>query len=76
MPDGDPASLRCLAEGCQRASHRRGLCPAHYDLARRRVRRGETTWEQLEQSGQCLPARPRRLPWRDERTPPEGRQTP
>ena len=41
---------------------RRGLCRSCYGMACRRIQRGETTWEQLEREGQCLPAK--RHPWR------------
>jgi hypothetical protein len=56
----------CLAPGCRcRVRLTRGLCPAHYSQAARRVSGGETTWQQLEAAGQCLPVR--RSPWRDGR---------
>jgi hypothetical protein len=56
----------CLAKGCRRRVRlTRGLCPAHYGQAARRVAEGEATWQQLEAAGLCLPAR--RTPWRDGR---------
>ena len=51
----------CLL-GCGHATLRRGLCVTHYHLAWERVRRGEVTWQELEQAGQAGPGKPRRLP--------------
>jgi hypothetical protein len=57
----------CLAEGCRRRVRLTwGLCAAHYRQAARNVAAGETTWQELEQSGACLPAG--RSPWYDGRT--------
>lgn len=33
----------------------RGLCNRCYSLLSARVRKGETTWEELEKQGKCLP---------------------
>ena len=55
------APVACLS-GCGRPAQRRGLCVSCYRKVSRRVWGGETTWEQLECEGHCLPAKPH--PWR------------
>jgi hypothetical protein len=56
------APVGCVL-GCGRPAICRGLCVTHLRLARQRVRRGDTTWAQLEAAGQAWQPRPPRLPW-------------
>lgn len=51
--------LQC-PEGARAFAVTRGLCAGCYQRSSHRVRRGETTWEALEQEGQALP--PQRRP--------------
>lgn len=42
----------CLIPGCDREKIEvRGICLAHYRVAREKVDGGETTWEELEAMG-------------------------
>jgi hypothetical protein len=54
----------CLGCGAVEAAIARGLCPACFACANRQVKRGTTSWAQLEGAGKCLPladpCRPRR----------------
>jgi len=45
----------CLHVGCEDSIHGgcRGLCYHHYKAARTQVRRGEETWESLEEKSLC-----------------------
>ena len=47
----------CLREGCKRDTYggSRGLCTSHYAVLQSLVKRGRTTWEQLEADGRALP---------------------
>jgi hypothetical protein len=62
---------RCLA-CCQRFRRTRGLCGRCYDRLGHAVRRGETTWAQLETDGRVLRAGPKGGPsWRPSRLSPK-----
>ncbi len=55
---GEPTTQTCLIPGCENTEIRaRGQCDSCYQTAARRVRLGETTWEELEEKGYALPAR-------------------
>ncbi len=57
------ASLGCLV--ChQRAARLRGNCLRCWNRHNAAVRRGETTWEQLEQQGLAQPPQQRGQAWR------------
>lgn len=45
----------CLADGCNRKPHSRGLCAKHYKAAQRVVRSTKLTWQDIEESGLCAP---------------------
>lgn len=45
----------CITPGCDRPYHSRGLCDTCRTQARRAIKRGETTWEELEELGLALP---------------------
>ena len=47
---------RCMVPNCHNNSVRRGLCAACSIFARRMIEKGETTWEELETAGKCLPS--------------------
>lgn len=47
----------CLSPGCGRMAYVRGLCPSHYTIAGRLVRRGQATWAELESRGLARPKR-------------------
>lgn len=49
---------RCMAPGCSAPSKFRGLCFNCYQLVRRLVAIGETTWERLVKAGKCLARAP------------------
>lgn len=55
-----PVPVGCIAPGCGRGAHRRGLCPAHYRQAALRVETG-MSWTTLVQAGEALPSRNARL---------------
>lgn len=57
MPDAQ-TSIGCLTN-CGRIAENRGLCMRCYLRLRQSVISGKTTWRQLEESGQCLPAKKR-----------------
>lgn len=40
---------------CPKQAVSRGLCWACYAAARRQVRRGRATWEDLQSKGRCAP---------------------
>lgn len=44
---------KCLYEGCTRSTYNggRGLCPHHLVKYSREVKKGSTSWEQLEMEG-------------------------
>jgi RNA polymerase sigma factor (sigma-70 family) len=44
----------CCAPGCQGGRFARGLCPACYSRTKKRVARGEETWEGLFERGEAL----------------------
>lgn len=46
-------SNECLH--CDRPAHCRGLCAVCYELARREVAAGQSTWEDLEKKGYVKP---------------------
>ena len=56
MPDESPPCLSCHV----RAAQCRGLCVVCSNRLAVSVRHGETTWAELEESGQALPAKSRR----------------
>jgi hypothetical protein len=41
----------CMTPGCDREAFTRGVCGSCYQVARRAINRGESTWAQLEESG-------------------------
>lgn len=45
--------MECLVAGCTNPikTGRRGLCVPHYHVAAYRIRKGMTTWEELERLG-------------------------
>jgi len=45
----------CLIKGCDNLAHTRGLCPKHYQKYVYRVKKGKTSWEELERLGLILP---------------------
>jgi len=47
----------CLREGCKRDTYggSRGLCINHYAVLQAKVKRGRTTWDELEQKGLTNP---------------------
>ena len=47
---------KCLNPNCNRAAHCRGLCNSCYQVAFSLVKRGKTTWENLESAGKSKPA--------------------
>jgi hypothetical protein len=61
----DPV-LPCLQcpDGAKRLALCRGLCLCCYKRSLGRVRRGETTWPDLERAGLALPGKPRGSAWR------------
>ncbi len=59
-----PPELQPCVAGCGRAARTRGLCALCYQRAGRAVRRGETTWPQLEAEGRARPPAPPGEAWR------------
>jgi hypothetical protein len=55
-----PVPVGCIAPGCGRGAHRRGLCPAHYRQAALRVEAG-VAWATLIEGGEALPSRNAKL---------------
>lgn len=47
---------RCAKPGCGGLVKSRGVCNCCYQGYNQMVKRGETTWEQLEAEGKTLPA--------------------
>ncbi len=45
----------CLFPECPKKRDSRGLCHAHYGVARVLVKRGTCSWESLEAAGKSLP---------------------
>lgn len=45
--------LKRPGERCARDAKTRGLCASHYVVARKLVKEGGKTWEQLEKEGKC-----------------------
>lgn len=47
----------CLSPGCDRDTYggSRGLCLSHYAVKQSLVKRGRTTWEELEKNGLTKP---------------------
>ena len=43
--------LHCMIPDCERKVLRRGLCAGCYSSASRRVRKGETSWDELIEWG-------------------------
>jgi hypothetical protein len=60
--DALPLCLQC-PEGAKRLALCRGLCMCCYKHCQARVRRGETTWSDLERAGLDLPAKPHGSGW-------------
>ena len=48
--------MNCIYPECKEAATGRGLCGRHYNQARKIVKEGLKTWEELEASGKCLKA--------------------
>ena len=46
---------KCLIPKCKGKMFARGQCVAHYNASSRRIKKGETTWEELEELGLSLP---------------------
>lgn len=46
----------CIFPDCKHVSYSRGLCHRHYRIANTLVRKEQTTWDQLESHGKCLPS--------------------
>jgi|TARA_R100000742_G_C4193300_1_gene24680 hypothetical protein len=44
---------KCLVPGCKDAEQVKGLCPKHYQHARRLVNKDETTWVKLYKKGKA-----------------------
>ncbi|MCK5017854.1 MAG: hypothetical protein KAS32_12395 [Candidatus Peribacteraceae bacterium] len=51
------AKAPCLIAGCKRTTHggSRGMCVSHYAVRQSKVKRGRTTWEELERLGDAGP---------------------
>jgi len=47
---------KCLNPNCQNPSRARGLCRNCYGIAFGLVKRGKTTWRNLERTGKAKPA--------------------
>lgn len=47
----------CIVPGCEKDTYggSRGMCLSHYAVKQDLVKRGRTTWEQLEKEGKALP---------------------
>ena len=47
----------CIIDGCKRDTYggSRGMCMSHYAVRQALVKRGRTTWEELESIGQAKP---------------------
>lgn len=54
---------QCIREFCGRKPEGRGLCRQHYERLRQKVRKGKTSWYELEQEGRCAPAKRKRKGW-------------
>lgn len=52
-PQFDP--LKCLNPNHDREAMARGLCRNCYSTAAALIRKGRTTWEELERAGKALP---------------------
>lgn len=48
--------VKCIRPGCGKPEFSRGLCSACYSNAALLVRKGQTSWEQLVNSGRALRA--------------------
>ena len=59
--------MKCLTHTCNRQAFSRGLCCAEYFWVRRRVERGEVTWETLVAQGKALAAYRQRSHEREKR---------
>ena len=53
----EAAKAICLVPGCGRESKIRGLCGRCGTSARGQIRKGKTTWQQLESLGLAKPAK-------------------
>jgi hypothetical protein len=53
---------------CGKIAHTRGLCFTCNTRARKRIAAGETTWKELEERGEALPAKPKNLQWSSGKT--------
>lgn len=64
LGDRDIRGMNCIYPECKAAATGRGLCGRHYNQARKIVKDGLKTWEELEVSGKCLkivgPPKPKR----------------
>jgi hypothetical protein len=45
----------CIRPGCNSPAKIKGLCLSDYTSAARLVKKGKTTWEELEAKGKVLP---------------------
>lgn len=45
----------CILDGCAVRKKSFGLCPMHYVSTAKRVKAGETTWEEEVAAGRALP---------------------
>ena len=54
-----PPIKKCLVPVCKKLLKTRGLCYVHYNQLMKRIHKGELTWQQAEEQGLCLPAKPR-----------------
>ncbi len=53
--EAEKAKAVCLTPGCGREAHIRGLCNRCATGARKAIKDGKTTWEQLEAMGLAKP---------------------
>jgi len=45
---------KCLVVGCENVVLARGNCSNHYELMRKRIQRGCTSWKTLERQGKII----------------------
>lgn len=50
-----PSREPCVIPGCTSWRSGRGLCKKHHQMMTARVKHGETSWEEAETLGLCLP---------------------
>lgn len=46
---------KCMVPECKSMANTRGLCPSHYQFARKLVKEKRITWEKLEENKKTLP---------------------